>query len=51
MNRFTVLSAVLGFVCIVASAAWIYRPLGPLVAGAMFMGMAFATARRKRRTS
>jgi len=48
MNRFTVLSAVLGFVCIVASAVWIYRPLGPLAAGVMFMALAFATARRKR---
>jgi len=48
MNRFTVLSAVLGFALLVAGSALIYRPLGFIVAGSLLLGLALTTARRKR---
>lgn len=48
MNRFTVLSAVLGFACVVAGAAFIYRPLGLITAGGFFLALAFSTAGKKR---
>jgi hypothetical protein len=48
MNRFTVLSAVLGFMCFVLGAALIYRPFGLLAAGGLFISLAIATARKKR---
>ena len=48
MNRFTALSAIFGFSLFVAGAAQIYRPLGFLTAGALLLGLAFATAKRKK---
>jgi hypothetical protein len=48
MNRYTILSAVLGFALLVAGAALVYRPLGFIAAGALLLGLAFATARNKR---
>ena len=47
MNRFTILTFLLGFILIVAGAAWIYRPLGPLAAGTMLMFAAATAARTK----
>lgn len=47
MNRFTILSAVLGVVLITAGAAWIYRPLGPLACGSILVAAAFASARKR----
>jgi hypothetical protein len=47
MNRFTILTFVLGFGLIVAGAAWIYRPLGPLAAGSMLLFAALTSARSK----
>ena len=46
MNRFTVLSAVLGVVLVTAGAACIYRPLGLLVCGSILIAAAFASARK-----
>jgi hypothetical protein len=46
MNRITIAAFFLGFALIVTGAAWIYRPLGPLAAGTMFL-FAAATAARK----
>jgi hypothetical protein len=46
MNRVTATAFLLGFALIVAGAAWVYRPFGPLVAGAMIL-FAAATAARK----
>jgi hypothetical protein len=48
MNRFTVLSAILGFALFAAGAALIYRPLGLLASGSMLLFLAFTTARRKK---
>lgn len=50
MNRFTILSAALGFALLVAGAALVYRPLGFIVAGSMLLALAFATAKRKKTT-
>jgi hypothetical protein len=47
MNRFTILAFVLGFALIVAGATWIYKPLGPLTAGAMLLLTAVTSARGK----
>jgi hypothetical protein len=47
VNRFTIAAFLLGFALIVAGAAWIYRPLGPLAAGAMFLFAAASSARAK----
>jgi hypothetical protein len=47
MNRFTILAFLLGFALIVAGAAWIYRPLGPLAAGSMLLFAAATAARSK----
>ena len=47
MNRFTLAAFVLGFALIVAGAAWIYRPLGPLAAGFMLLSAAATSARGK----
>lgn len=48
MNRFTIISAVLGFILLVAGAALIYRPLGFLASGGLLLALAFSTARKKR---
>jgi LPXTG-motif cell wall-anchored protein len=48
MNRFTILSAVLGFSLLVWGAAKIYHPLGFIVAGALLLVLAFVTARKKK---
>jgi hypothetical protein len=48
VNRFTIAAFFLGFALIVAGAAWIYRPLGPLAAGTMFL---FAAAKAARKTN
>jgi hypothetical protein len=45
MNRFTLIAALLGFALIVTGGAWIYRPLGPLVAGAMLLLAAHGSMR------
>lgn len=47
MNRFTIAAFFLGFALIVAGAAWIYHPLGPLAAGAMLLFAAATSARNK----
>jgi hypothetical protein len=47
MNRFTILSLLLGAGLIVAGAAWIYRPLGPISAGALLLLSAFMSMRKK----
>jgi hypothetical protein len=47
MNRFTIATFLLGFGLIVAGAAWIYRPLGPLAAGSMLLFAAATAARGK----
>jgi hypothetical protein len=47
MNRFTILAFLMGFGLIVVGAAWIYRPLGPLVAGSMLLCAAMTSARSK----
>ena len=46
MNRFTILSLLLG-AGLVAGAAWIYRPLGPISAGALLLLSAFMSMRKK----
>ena len=46
MNRFTLLSALLGVVLVTAGAAWIYRPLGPLACGSLLLAAAFTSARK-----
>jgi hypothetical protein len=48
VNRFTVLSALLGSALIVGGFSMIYRPLGFIGAGALFLGITFASARNKR---
>lgn len=45
MNRFTIGSAIAGFVLIVSGAAWIYHPLGPITAGALLIVSAFMSLR------
>lgn len=45
MNPFTLIAAVLGFVLIVAGAAWIYLPLGPLVGGTVLLLAAHGSTR------
>jgi hypothetical protein len=47
MNRFTLAAFFLGFALIVAGAAWIYHPLGPLAAGTMLLFAAATAARGK----
>ncbi len=47
MNRFTIAAFFLGFSLIVWGAAWIYRPLGPLAAGSIFVFAALTSARSK----
>jgi hypothetical protein len=47
MNRFTILSLFLGAGLIVGGAAWIYRPLGPISAGALLLLSAFMSIRKK----
>jgi hypothetical protein len=47
MNRFTIAAFLLGFGLIVAGAAWIYRPLGPLAAGGMLLLAAMTSACNK----
>ena len=47
MNRFTMTSAVLGFMLLVTGAGWIYRPLAPVLAGILLIAVSFMSARRK----
>jgi hypothetical protein len=47
MNRFAIAAFLLGFALIILGAAWIYRPLGPLAAGAMLLFAAATAARNK----
>lgn len=51
MNRFTMLSAVLGSAFLVTGTALIYRPLGFLALGSLLLSLAVATARRKKRAN
>jgi hypothetical protein len=45
MNRFTIISALLGYLLIVAGAGWIYRPAAPLVAGVLLLIAAHGSMR------
>lgn len=47
MNRFTLASAVLGFVLLVAGAGWIYRPLGLICAGMLLITAAVLSMRKR----
>lgn len=47
MNRFTILSLILGAGLIVAGAYWIYRPMGPISAGTLLILAAFQSMRHK----
>jgi len=47
-NRFPLIYLVLGSVLVVSGVAWIYKPAGLIVAGALLMAAAFASGRRKR---
>jgi hypothetical protein len=51
MNAFTAIVFVLGSALVTAGAALIYRPAGLMVAGALFLGLAFASARSTKRTT
>lgn len=48
MNRFTQLSALLGFCFIVVGASMIYEPLGFISAGGLLLGLSVVTAKRKK---
>jgi hypothetical protein len=47
MNRVAIAALVLGFGLVVAAFAWIFRPLGPLAAGAILILAAVRTMRQK----
>jgi hypothetical protein len=45
MNRFTTISALLGFGLLVAGAGWIYWPAAPIVAGVLLLVAAHGSMR------
>lgn len=48
-NRFTdLIFPLFGFLLIVAGFTWLYRPLGPIVAGILLITAAFLAKRNKR---
>ena len=50
MNRFAIVSAILGFVFVSAGAGLIYRPLGVLAAGSLMLAAAFVSANRSKKS-
>jgi hypothetical protein len=50
MNAFTAITSLIGTGLVVTGSAMVYRPLGFLTAGALLLGLAFASARSKKRT-
>jgi len=48
MNRVTLASLVLGAALIDAGAAWMYHPLGPLVAGIFLFSVGVLAAKGKK---
>jgi hypothetical protein len=48
MNRFVLGSLILGAVLVDAGAAWIYRPLGLLVAGAFLLMAGIVSSKGKK---
>jgi hypothetical protein len=51
MNAFTAIASIVGAALVVTGSAMVYCPLGFLVGGALLLGLAFASARSKKRTS
>jgi hypothetical protein len=51
MNIFTAIAFSFGTVLVTIGAGMIYRPLGVLAAGAVFLGLAFASARRAKKST
>jgi len=47
INPFAIASLLVGFALIIAGATWIYRPLGPISAGALLVVAAFVSMRNK----
>jgi len=48
VNRFTLISIALGAALLDAGAAWIYHPLGPIVAGALLLAAGIISAKGRK---
>jgi hypothetical protein len=46
INRFSVGFGILGLVCMVAGFAWVYRPLGFVVAGVELLALSILSIKR-----